>query len=355
MHILFLCGREVEYPRNQVILRALQRVADVKIIAENGPARSLTLRNLRVTTRAIPSLIFSKYDLIFTGFYGYWLVLESHLLNRSPILFDAFVSNYDTLVSDRKNIQPGSTPARFLHWLDRTACRAAKHVLLDTNAQIDYFVQEFGLPEELFDRLPVGAVDALFRPGPAIPSHSRLKILYYCTYLPLHGAAVIVEAAKMLKDLDCQFTLIGRGPEYPRTRTLADQYNLTNLKFMDNLSLEDLAAEVRSADICLGGHFGTSPKAERTIPGKVYQFLAAGKPVIAARTPANQELLIHLENAYLCATADPASLAQGIRTLCQDESLRTRLSENGRKTYLDSCSETVLQKQIAEIVQRTVS
>lgn len=355
MRVLFLCGREVEYPRNQVILHALRRIAEVDIIAENGPARSLSLRNLRIAIRAIPSLLFTKYDLIFAGFYGYWLVLESRLLNRSPILFDAFVSNYDTLVSDRKNIRSGSTPARFLRWLDRTACRAAKRVLLDTNAQIDYFVREFGLPEALFDRLPVGAVDALFHPGPAFPSHSHLKILYYCTYLPLHGTNVIVEAANLIKDLDCQFTLIGRGPEYSRTRALADQYNLPNLQFMDNLSLEDLTAEVRSADICLGGHFGTSPKAERTIPGKIYQFMAAGKPVIAAHTAANQELLVHLENAYLCAPADPASLAQAIRVLCQDESLRARLAENGRKTYLESCSEVVLQKQIAEIVQRTVS
>ncbi len=354
MHVLFLCGREVEYPRNQVILRALQRIATVKIIAEHGPARSLSLRNLRIAMKAIPSLLFSKYDLIFVGFYGYWLVLESRLLNRSPILFDAFVSNYDTLVSDRMNIRPGSFAARFLRWLDRTACNSARQVLLDTSAQIAYFVREFGLTESIFDRLPVGAVDALFHPAPVVSVRSRLRILYYCTYLPLHGVSVIVEAANQIKDLNCEIVLIGRGPEYSRTRVLADQYHLPNLTFMDNLSLENLAVEIRNADICLGGHFGTSPKAARTIPGKIYQFLAVGKPVIATSTPANQELLVHLENAYLCAPADPASLAQAMRILSQDETLRTRLAENGRQTYLESCSEEVLQRQIAEIVQRMI-
>lgn len=355
MRVLFLCGRETEYPRNQVILRALQQVAEVEIIAEHGQARSLFLRNFRIAVKAIPALLFSQYDLIFAGFYGYWLALESRLLNRSPILFDAFVSNYDTLVSDRKNIQPGSIPAQFLRWLDRAACRAAKRVLLDTHAQIDFFVREFNLPAGIFERVPVGAVDGLFHPDAATLPQSRLKILYYCTFLPLHGAPVIVEAANLIKDLNCEIVLIGRGQEYPKTRALADQYKLSNLTFMDSLTLEDLAAEVRDADICLGGHFGSSPKAERTIPGKVYQFLAAGKPVIAARTPANLELLTHLENAYLCAPSDPVSLAQAIRKLCQDETLRNRLAENGRKTYLESCSEEVLQKQIAEIVQRTIN
>ncbi len=354
MHVLFLCGREVEYPRNQVILHALQQIAQVDVIAEHGPASSLSLRNLRIAVKAIPSLLFSKYDLIFVGFYGYWLVLESHLLNRSPILFDAFVSNYDTLVSDRQSIKPNSVAAHFLRWLDQTACQIAKRVLLDTNAQIEYFIREFLLPESKFDRLPVGAVDALFHPTPDISHHSHLRILYYCTYLPLHGVPVIVEAAKRIIDLNYEMILIGSGPEFQKTYTLANQYNLTNITFKNAMPLEKLATEISQADICLGGHFGNTPKAGRTIPGKIYQFIATGKPVIATRTPANQELLVHLENAFLCTPGDPESLANAIRIVYQDESLRNRLAENGHRTYLTRCSEEILQKQIAEIVRRTI-
>ncbi len=355
MRILFLCGREVEYPRNRVLLNALQRIATVDVIAEHGHARSLSLRNLRMVVKSIPNIIFKKYDLIFVGFYGYLLVLVSRMLNRGPILFDAFVSNYDTLVSDRQKINPASPIARFLHWLDRTACRSANRVMLDTTSHISYFVHEFSLPESIFERVPVGAVDSIFHPTSARPPHTQLKILYYCTYLPLHGTTVVVEAASRSKDLNCELILIGNGPEYLKTRALAEHYNLHNLTFLDSMPLESLAAEVSRADICLGGHFGHSPKGERTIPGKIYQFLAAEKPIIATRTPANQELLVHLENAYLCAPADPAALAEAITILSKDEALRNRLAENGRKTYLESSSEEVIQKQISEIVQKTLA
>jgi glycosyltransferase involved in cell wall biosynthesis len=354
MRILFLCGREIEYPRNLVILQALQQLGVVDLIAEHGSAHSLTLRNIRVMCKAFPRLLFSKYDLIFIGFYGYFLILESRLLNRAPILFDAFISNYDTLVSDRKKITTTSPIAQFLRWLDITACRSSNRILLDTHENISYFVREFGLPMEKFEKLPVGNIDDFFYPSPTPPHNHCLRILYYCTYLPLHGTPVIIEAANRLKDLDFELIMIGNGPEYSYTRELAAKYDLNNIIFMDPMPLENLANEVRRADICLGGHFGNSPKAGRTIPSKIYQMLASGKPIIASKTPANLELLVHLENAYLCALADPTSLSLAIKTLYYDKALRERLAENGLKTYLATANKDVIVKRMYEIIQKTL-
>jgi len=52
------------------------------------------------------------------------------------------------------------------------------------------------------------------------------RVLYYSSYLPLHGVDTVVRAAARLRDLPIHLRLIGRGPDFARTRQLADQLGL---------------------------------------------------------------------------------------------------------------------------------
>lgn len=354
MRILFLCGREIDYPRNQILLRAFESIGEVNLVAEQGVKSSIILRSIRVLFRALPKLLFNKFDFIFIGFYGYLLVPFSKLAKQTPVLFDAFVSNFDTLISDRKVASEKSLLAKIALRLDRIGCSIADIVLVDTHAHAKYFSNTLGIPSEKIIALPVGAIDTIFFPRPTQKHNKTINVLYYCTYLPVHGAPVVVEAANLIKNENIQFKIIGMGPEYSIVEKMIESMNLTNIQLQPDLPIHKIADEIANADICLGGHFGNSPKAERTIPGKIYQILAAGKPVIATNTEANRELLIHLENAYLCSAANSYALAEAITGLSINETLRNQIGVNGRYTYMEKCSEIILSAELNEIVKRVV-
>jgi glycosyltransferase involved in cell wall biosynthesis len=351
--ILYLSGREVEYTRNDVLVRALKRIATVDVLSEHGPG-SILFRSLRLTLRALPLLFRKDYDLVVVGFYGHLLMLPIGLLSRAPILFDAFVSTYDTLVQDRRQVREGSLGAYLARWLDRTASNLSDQILLDTPQHAAYFESALGITGEKLRTLPVGCNEELFAPRPVVP-HEGLVVLYYCTYLPLHGADVVLAAAAMLEDqAGLSFRLVGRGPEYDHVRALAEKLELSNLAFVPALPLEGLVEEISRADICLGGHFGQSEKASRVIPGKIYQILSMAKPLIAADTPANLSLLEHERQAFLCPPGDPAALAAGIADLASDPARRGRLAQAGRRRFLDCCSEAAITKELSIIVGELV-
>lgn len=353
--VLFLCGRELEYARNQVLYRAFKTFSDVDLVAETGGGKSLMLRSMRVALRALPKYLIHRYDLIFIGFYGYLLLPFSHPRKGAPLLFDAFVSNFNTLIEDRKVAAQGSLVAKLAQALDSYGLNAADYILLDTQSHADYFSRRIGLSPERIKIVPVGSVDSIFAPSVASGSRERLKVVYYCTYLPLHGVSTVIRAASILKDAPVDFELIGTGMEYDKTRELSESLGLTNISFSPPVPLAELMNRVKGSDICLGGHFGTSAKADMTIPGKIYQQMAAGKPIIAGNTHANREILIHRENALLCQPDDPEALAAQLKSLIENAELRTQLGIEARKTYERYFSEEKIAEKFKDMVLSLVN
>jgi len=348
--ILFTCGREPEYTRNEVVLRALRARYAVTEVTDSRPG-SLTARSLRVLRRLIPHLRRGDYDLVFVGFYGYLLMPWVRRFTHRPVVFDAFVSNYDTLCFDRRRFHPHSIVGRLAFWLDRTACHAADRVLLDTASHKKYFAETFHLSSDRLRHLYVGCNEDMFFPQPASPSGDEFRVLYYSSYLPLHGVEHIVRAAKLLEGRkDLRFRLIGQGMSYPHVRRLAEQLGVSNLEFLPPVPYHRLPGEIAAADLCLGGPFGDTPKARRIIPGKTFQFLAMARPVIATDTPGNRELLTHRQSAYLIPPADAEALAEAIAMLGEDNVLREAIATGGYGCYQRRCSEAIIRERLYHIL-----
>jgi glycosyltransferase involved in cell wall biosynthesis len=350
MKILFICGREIDYTRNQVLLRALRRIGEVETVVESGLTKSLVLRSARIAIRTLPKCIFSKYNLIFVGFYGHLLMLPIGLFSKRPVLFDAFVSTYDTLISDRRSFSRNSLMDKMAWWLDRSACHLADNILLDTPAQELYFSSVLGVPKNKLYSIPVSCNEEIFYQRECLVPNEITLVLSYSTYLPLHGIETIIRAAEILRNESVQFRLIGQGRLFEANYRLANELRLKNVIFIPPVSLERLANEIAGADICLGGHFGESDKANRVIPGKIYQMLAMGKPIIAANSTANKELLQHKISAYLCPTGDPTALAVAIMDLKRDPQLCNRIGIGGRQTYEKYCSESVVTEKLRKLI-----
>jgi len=303
-----------------------------------------------------PLKINKNYDAIFIGFLGQPLVPIIKQLNNKPIIFDAFISVYDTLCYDRKKYNPNSLMGKLSYYLDKKSCDLSDTVLLDTNTHINYFIDTFGLNNSKFKRIFVGADTNVFYPRNIKKENKdTFKVFYYGTYLPLQGIEYIIHSAKILEKYEeIKFKIVGKGLEHQKIMKLAKSLDVKNIEFIDWIPYAELPIEIAKADICLGGHFSNIDKCKRVISGKTFQFLAMKKPVIVGDNPANKELLTHKENALFVEHANPEDLAEKILELKDDEKLKEKIAENGYKVFKENCTPDVIGVELAKIIEKVI-
>ena len=342
------------YPRNNSIIRGLReagvtvaecRVALTESFAGRSAVAQSRLRMIGFGLRLLWSFIvlglkllrLPRPDLFVVGHPGYFhlhfLWLCTRLVHRGvPIVYDVFIPLYDAVVWDRNYLQPHSLLARAVHGLEASVCNLADLVLGDTHEHCRYLHQEFQVP---FERLAVVFVGSVITAPPAgpLPAGPRFRVLWFGTYIPLHGPETIVRAAKLLEDdTEIQFHLIGRGQLEPQTKALAAELGIRNIEYEDWVPVESLHRPIAAAHLVLG-IFGATAKAGRVIPTKAVDTAAVGRPLLTSDTPAIREVYRHRENAYLVPAADAEALARGIRELKADPELLARLGRNHAKLY----------------------
>ncbi len=360
MRVLMVVGREMDYPRNRVIRKALELAGcELEVIASEG--RTYARRLPEVTWRLLRERVRRKGepDVYLVGFLGHTIMPFLRPLTRRPVVFDPFVSLYETLCEDRMRVREGGVASRLLARMDAWTCHAADMVLVDTWAHAEHFATAFRQPRNKFVRLWVGADDGVYRPRDVGREGRKgpLTVFYYATFQPLHGVEVVLDAAERLSwGRGFRFQLVGSGPELPRFRSRLECMAAAGvLHWRPWAREEELAELMASADICLGGHFSLRPKADRVIPGKIYQFLASRKAVVAGDTKANRELLQPGVHALLVPRGDPLALAEAIQSLSCDEAKREELAENGYRLFKQSCSPAALSVELMEALDRLVA
>ena len=297
-----------------------------------------------------------EHEVVVVGYPGYIDILLARLLNlfsKRTLVLVSFISLYDTAVMDRQSVSPGSLKGRLLYAIDRCAFRSADWVLVDTQELGSHYANLFNIPRDKFRKSMVGNIFDRFPAASRQPVPSpSFRVLFFGTYVPLHGAECIVEAARALREERVEFTLIGQGQDHATVRERAS--GLEHVRFIETwLSAEELAEAMREADVCLG-IFGTTPKAARVIPYKVFAALALGRPVITRDSPAIRELLVDGESALLCPAGDGQALAASIERLRTDVSLRERIGRNGYARYAATASAEAIGRDLVDQLEGAI-
>ncbi|TML04190.1 MAG: glycosyltransferase family 4 protein [Actinobacteria bacterium] len=302
-----------------------------------GPGRALLLAaaEARLFTRRP-----AAFDAFIVGYPGHLDLPAAHrAAGGRPVVFNPLVSLADTLVSDRGRFGPRSLPARLLEQIDRHAFRSADLVVADTHAHARFLAQLTGRADLAV--CFVGAEERLFRPDWQPPA--PFTALFVGKLIPLQGVETIIAAARLAAELP--FRLVGSGQLAPLLRDRP-----ANVEHVVWVEYERLPGELHHAG-CALGIFGTTAKAQRVIPNKVFQALACGVPVVTADTPAARELLVDGESALLVPPGDPAQLADAVRRLATDGELARRIAAGGRAAYERGASEAVLGSRWRELIE----
>ena len=335
-----------QYSRNRIMAKALRRAgATVRDVSETGRFTSRTPRLLR-------TLHPSDADVVLVGFPGHADVPVARLgsaRQRTPVLFDAFVSLSES-AEDRGHVRPDGLAAK-RYWLeDRVACRFATRTILDTDTHASYFADSIGVPSSRLRRVWVGADDDVIKPG-STPDDSVFRVFVYASFIPLHGLEHVVRAAHLLEQHDdgIRIEIVGAGDTEARIRQLASELDVRSVQFLGRRPYEELPTLMAASHACLG-IFGTSGKAQRVIPNKVFDALAAARAVITGDTPAAREVLTHADTAWLCPPGDPRALADSILALRAAPDARARIARRGHELFQQKFCIDAIAADLAPIV-----
>lgn len=322
-------GHHAGYPRSAVILAGLSRLGVPVTSCVASPRAKVIRRYAQLVRRW--HRIGRDFDAVFVPEFRHKDVPLAHVLSRRagvPCVFDPLVSRFDTRVHDR-----GDTPVRGLQAshnknLDRLSFALADLVLADTQAHADLFAEELAPPDALIRVLEVGYDDAVFSPRPA-PASEVSTILFYGSYLPLHGVPVVAEAAAHLRDDPrVRFELIGDGQTRADVERVVHERRLANVTLTPRLPVSELPHRIAAATICLG-IFGSTPKAARVVPNKVYQCMGMERPVITMASRAVEETFRVGEEIVTTPAGDGEALAFAIRALLANPEYRGRVARAG--------------------------
>lgn len=350
MRVVYWGTYDLGKPRNRILIEGLRK-NDVEVIEchtdlwkdieDKSQFRGLIpkLKKVFLWLLSYPGLIYQylkiskDHDCIIVGYLGHLDVIilwPFAKIRKKKIVWDAFISLYDTIVEDRCLIVSKNPLSKLLFLFELVACKAADYVLLDTETHANYFKEKYKLPERKCGAVLVGVESNMFPNDNKIEEFKPKKsfnILFYGQFIPLHGIETIIKAAAILKQhLNITWTLIGMGQEAQKINQQLADLDLKNLDWIQWVSYEELKNKIYVADICLG-IFGTSDKASRVIPNKVFQIVSCGKALITRDSPAIRELFPKREQGLtLIPPGDPVCLADAILDIINNKEIQQKES-----------------------------
>lgn len=312
MRVCYFGSYDKEYSRNRILIKGL-RQNRVEVV-ECQDTSAFWLRCLKLFWRYLQT---ENHDVIIVGAMGHANVPLAKIssLYRKKVIFDPFISLYDTAVFDRKQVKKDSIRAKYYYYLDKVSCEISDMVITDTLQHAKYFSKEFGIPSEKISVIYIGADDDIFYPKEAKKQNNNKFIVeFHGSFVPLQGVQYIIEAAKILEKENVLFKIIGKGQTYKDILKMSKKLHVKNVLFLGWINYNEIPDFIAESDVCLG-IFGDTEKAKRVIPNKAFEILAMKRPLITGDSPAVREILINRKNALLCEMANPESLAEAIMTL----------------------------------------
>lgn len=348
MKVLFVAGREASYSRSRNVMKGLE-LSGVDVVGCFPPGKSFR-HYLSLIWRAV--WLARHCDVIIVGFYGQVILPFIKLLTWKPILFDMYISTYDTMIYDRSAARPRSLAALFYYCSDWLALKLSRYVILETQDHIENFAAKFHTPIGKFKRIFLATDSSVLYPR-KMEKSDKFLVHFHGEYAPFHGVRYIIEAAHLLRNEGVEFQIIGTGITYKSDRTLAEKLNIRNIRFIERVSFEELADYMGRADVCLG-IFGDNRRMLRVLTNKVIEAIAVARPLITGRNDPVQELLKHGESVYLVERGSARAIADAILKFKSDPVLAETLATNGYEVFLKNCTCEILGRGFKELLEAMV-
>lgn len=354
-----LSYRSPNYIRSLNLLDALSGIDAVELFQARNSKKSI-LRYPQTLLKLLWLRLRHNPDVYFLGFRGheiFWLVRL--ICFRKILIFDSLMSPYSALKHERKSGRLGFLLSGLVFYFERAILKHSNLLLTDTDLHVDFLSQTFAIERQKIVALPMAAkenIETASKSSLALPpaweaQPNALHVLFYGSFLPLHGLDIILRAITQLNQEQFAFHFIGGEGERLRDFLQAvSESGLHNISHEAWVSFDELLNHyIPNANICFGGPFGNTPQSQRVITGKTVQCLAQAKVTVVGQI-ATQYPFADRVNCLWVQQGDAEALRSALQWAAQNRDQLTAIGEQGQRLYQQCFSVERLREILKKIL-----
>ncbi len=183
--------------------------------------------------------------------------------------------------------------------------------------------------------------------SPALTKNGAFVVGYIGVLKARHGLTTLIESFTLVAQQceNAQLLIVGDGPDREYLEREIGARDLTGrVQFTGAVAPEDVPGYLASMDVALAPY---PPLAEfYSSPLKLYEYMAAGLPIVATRIGQVAEVIQHGETGILIRPGDAAGMAQAVNELAIDADSRLRLGNAARQAVQEHTWDHVLNRAL---------
>ncbi len=298
-------------------------------------------------------LVWGTSPPIFQGITA-WLLAK---LKRIPFLFE--VRDLWPAFAIAVGVLTNKPLVAASEWLERFLYRSADRVMVNSPGYVQH-VRDLGAKR--VELIVNGADAGMFDPakdGADFRSSHFLNDKFVALYAGAHGMSndlgVVLGAAERLQDMPkVQIVLLGDGKEKAGLQARADEMKLRNVSFIPSVPKSEMADALAAADACIA-ILKPIEWYKTTYPNKVFDYMAAGRPVALAIDGVIREVVDGAGCGIFAQPGDAVALADIIRTLATDSEKSRSMGLMGRKYVEKHFDRAALAEKLTGILEEMAS
>ena len=267
----------------------------------------------------------NRYDIL--HLYG----LKANLLGR--IL--GKLSGYRRILGGLRSIYPSGLKKKWTLWIDRLTFGLSLGYVSNSQAAIDFLIshgynrRKFWLIHNGIDIKPFyrrsDAEKETIKRKYGLPL-DKLIITCVANLRPPKGHEYLIRALHELKGEGPDFLtlFVGDGPLRGKLEELVRELGLKEqIRFLGFKDREEIPRILAITDIFV------LPSLWEGLPTAIIEAMAAGCPIVASNVAGTPEVVVDGETGFLVPPRDPRALAEKIKLLLQDKTLREKMGRAG--------------------------
>lgn len=325
---------------NKVLRRPPRRFPDAVRLLHNA---AFLRKAAKLVRRFSPDFVYERYSL--WGITGLTLAKRYQL----PLALEVNAP----LVYEQQRYRQKLTWPRLARWMECRTWRGADPVMVVSESLRKLLIEEAAVVPERIRVLP-NAVDAKWFASDRnatrtdSPKEQKFVLAFVGSFKAWHGADFLLSVFEDFHKIEpsSHLLLIGDGPLKDSLEERTYRSGLGKaVTFTGIIPHEEIRDYLATVDVALAPY----PALENFYysPLKLFEYMAAGRAVVASRTGQVAQIIRHRANGLLYEPGDRSGLLKCLCELRNDPALGEELGRNARK----ACEEFTWERNAARVIE----